>query len=99
MFKLCHVKVYVTVLIVTINFVYCYICSIHYRIYKIHQLCLFFIFFYLLQVFDSQGSFLSFINTTAEPLYGPQGLTINVDNHVVVADSGNHCIKIYRYLQ
>ena len=51
------------------------------------------------QVFDSTGSFLSFINTSADPLYGPQGLTINDERQVLVADSGHHCIKIYRYLQ
>lgn len=51
------------------------------------------------QVFDSAGSFLSYINTTADPLYGPQGLALTSDGHVVVADSGNHCFKVYRYLQ
>lgn len=52
-----------------------------------------------LQVFDSSGSFLSYINTAADPLYGPQGLALTSDGHVVVADSGNHCFKAYRYLQ
>ncbi|MGH0152251.1 UNVERIFIED_CONTAM: hypothetical protein FKN15_022037 [Acipenser sinensis] len=52
-----------------------------------------------IQVFDSAGSFLSYINTTADPLYGPQGLALTADGHVVVADSGNHCFKVYRYLQ
>nr|XP_029509146.1 tripartite motif-containing protein 3-like [Oncorhynchus nerka] len=52
-----------------------------------------------IQVFDSAGSFLSYINTSADPLYGPQGLTLTSDGHVAVADSGNHCFKIYRYLQ
>ena len=52
-----------------------------------------------LQVFDSQGSFLSYINTSADPLYGPQGLAITDQGTVVVGDSGNHCFKIYRYLQ
>lgn len=51
------------------------------------------------QVFDSSGSFLSYINTSAEPLYGPQGLALTSDGHVVVADAGNHCFKAYRYLQ
>lgn len=51
------------------------------------------------QVFDSSGSFLSYINTAADPLYGPQGLALTSDGHVVVADSGNHCFKAYRYLQ
>uniref|UniRef100_A0A8C9TZ94 RING-type E3 ubiquitin transferase n=1 Tax=Scleropages formosus TaxID=113540 RepID=A0A8C9TZ94_SCLFO len=52
-----------------------------------------------IQVFDSSGSFLSYINTSADPLYGPQGLALTSDGHVVVADSGNHCFKVYRYLQ
>lgn len=51
------------------------------------------------QVFDSTGSFLSYINTSADPLYGPQGLALTSDGHVAVADSGNHCFKVYRYLQ
>lgn len=50
-------------------------------------------------MFDSSGSFLSYINTSAEPLYGPQGLALTSDGHVVVADAGNHCFKAYRYLQ
>ena len=48
------------------------------------------------QVFDSTGSFLAFINTLACPLYGPQGVAMTQDGHVVVADSGNHCYKMYR---
>lgn len=51
------------------------------------------------KVFDSSGSFLSYINTSADPLYGPQGLALTADGHVAVADSGNHCFKVYRYLQ
>ena len=51
------------------------------------------------QVFDSSGSFISYINTTGDPLYGPQGVSITNDGCVVVADSGNHCVKMYRYLQ
>nr|XP_006004887.1 PREDICTED: tripartite motif-containing protein 2-like [Latimeria chalumnae] len=53
----------------------------------------------VLPVFDSAGSFLSYINTTADPLYGPQGLALTTDGNVIVADSGNHCFKVYRYLQ
>ncbi|XP_033839905.1 tripartite motif-containing protein 2 [Periophthalmus magnuspinnatus] len=52
-----------------------------------------------IQVFDGSGSFLSYINTSADPLYGPQGLALTSEGHVVVADSGNHCFKVYRYLQ
>ncbi|XP_023215414.1 tripartite motif-containing protein 2-like isoform X1 [Centruroides sculpturatus] len=52
-----------------------------------------------IQVFDSNGSFLSFVNSNADPLYGPQGLALTADGYVVVADSGNHCFKVYKYLQ
>ncbi|GFX15048.1 tripartite motif-containing protein 3 [Trichonephila clavipes] len=52
-----------------------------------------------IQVFDMNGSFLSFINTFGDPLYGPQGLALTPDGHVVVSDSGNHCFKVYKYLQ
>jgi tripartite motif-containing protein 2/3 len=51
------------------------------------------------QVFDSSGSFLSYIHTGGEPLYGPQGLDLSQDGQVIVADSGNHCLKMYKYLQ
>lgn len=61
--------------------------------------CVLLPFLLLSQVFDSSGSFLSYINTSAEPLYGPQGLALTSDGHVVVADAGNHCFKAYRYLQ
>ncbi|KAG7258340.1 hypothetical protein CRUP_003301 [Coryphaenoides rupestris] len=27
------------------------------------------------------------------------GLALTSDGHVAVADSGNHCFKVYRYLQ
>ncbi|XP_013772309.2 tripartite motif-containing protein 2-like [Limulus polyphemus] len=52
-----------------------------------------------IQVFDSSGSFLSFVNTNGTTLYGPQGLAATPDGTVVVADSGNHCVKVYKYLQ
>ena len=54
-----------------------------------------------IQVFDQFGSFLSYVNTGGCPLYGPQGLAITPEpaGHVVVADSGNHCVKVYKYLQ
>lgn len=52
-----------------------------------------------IQVFDNNGSFLSYVNTMADPLYGPQGLALTDDGHIVVADSGNHCFKMYKYLQ
>ncbi|CAL8081344.1 unnamed protein product [Orchesella dallaii] len=50
-----------------------------------------------IQIFDSQGSFLSYVSTSVEPLYGPQGLTVTPDGYVAIADSGNHCVKLYKY--
>lgn len=52
----------------------------------------------LLQVFDSQGSFMSYVSTSVEPLYGPQGLTVTSDGYIAIADSGNHCIKLYKFI-
>ncbi|XP_022079510.1 tripartite motif-containing protein 2-like isoform X2 [Acanthaster planci] len=52
-----------------------------------------------IQVFDHTGSFLSYVNTTGDPLYGPQDLAVTSDGYVAVADSGNHCVKVYKYLQ
>lgn len=51
-----------------------------------------------MQVFDSQGSFLSYVNTSRDPLYGPQGLAITEDGSIVVSDSGNHCFKVYKHM-
>jgi hypothetical protein len=105
----------------------------------------------LVQIFDSQGSFMGFVSTSVEPLYGPQGkylafsiyhlpfaahsyvvyivyykfwiflifmnalfktiildltivgfdlfpgMTVTSDGYVAIADSGNHCIKLYKY--
>ncbi|KAI9565200.1 hypothetical protein GHT06_008981 [Daphnia sinensis] len=48
------------------------------------------------QVFDRQGTFLQFIDSSFDPLYGPQGLSL-CDGILYVADSGNHCIKVYKY--
>ena len=55
--------------------------------------------YFRIQVFDQFGSFLSYVNTLGCPLYGPQGLALTPEGNIVVADSGNHCIKIYKYLQ
>lgn len=51
-----------------------------------------------IQVFDSRGSFLALVDTSSDPLYGPQGLAVSTDDdHVIVADSGNHCFKIFKH--
>ena len=49
------------------------------------------------QVFDRLGSYLQCVNSSSDPLYGPQGLTLTQDGNVLVADSGNHCLKLYKY--
>ena len=51
----------------------------------------------LFQVFDNTGRYLSTVNTGATPLYGPQGLAMSPEGHVIVADTGNHAIKFYTY--
>jgi len=51
-----------------------------------------------IQVFDANGSFLTFVNSAFDGVFGPQGLTVTADDLVVVADSGNHCYKQYRFL-
>ncbi|XP_043244213.1 tripartite motif-containing protein 2-like [Amphibalanus amphitrite] len=50
-----------------------------------------------IQVFDNTGRYLSIVNTGATPLYGPQGLAMSPQGHVIVADTGNHAIKFYTY--
>ena len=50
------------------------------------------------QVFDQFGSFLTFINTSGCKIYGPQGIAVTPEESVVLADSGNHCIKCFKYL-
>jgi len=49
------------------------------------------------QVFDNTGRYLATVNSTATPLYGPQGLAMSPEGHVIVADTGNHAIKLYGY--
>ena len=50
------------------------------------------------QVFDQFGSFLTFVNTSGCKIYGPQGIAVTPEENIVLADSGNHCIKCYKYL-
>ena len=49
------------------------------------------------QVFDNTGRYLSTVNTAATALYGPQGLAMSPEGHVIVADTGNHAVKYYTY--
>ena len=50
-----------------------------------------------IQVFNKYGNFIRYINSELNPLYGPQDLAV-INNTVAVADSGNHCIKLFEYL-
>ena len=49
------------------------------------------------QVFDSNGSFISIIESTGDPLHSPCGLAVTADGYVYVVDTGNCCIKKYKY--
>ena len=49
------------------------------------------------QVFRYDGTFVSMIDSTTDPLDEPCGLAITTDGYVYVADYGNDCIKKYRY--
>ena len=51
----------------------------------------------MFQIFDEDGCFLSLVDTSPAPLFGPQALFATRDNSVIVADSGNHCVKIFKY--
>ena len=49
------------------------------------------------QVFKHDGTFVSMIESINDPLKKPRGLAITKDGYVYVADSGNNCIKKYKY--
>ena len=50
-----------------------------------------------MQVFQLDGTFVSMIVRREDPLKSPRGLMVTNDGHVYVVDSGNHCIKKYKY--
>ena len=50
-----------------------------------------------IQVFRYDGTFVSMIESTGDPLKQPCGLAVTEDGHVYVCDRGNHCIKKYKY--
>ncbi|OQV13335.1 Tripartite motif-containing protein 3 [Hypsibius exemplaris] len=50
-----------------------------------------------IQLFDHSGSFLAYVTTLANPLYGPQGLAIAQDGTIFACDSGNHTVRVYRH--
>ena len=49
------------------------------------------------QVFSSEGIFLSMIESSDDQLNSPWGLAVTKDGYVYVVDHGNHCIKKYKY--
>lgn len=46
-----------------------------------------------MQVSGSSDSFLSYIDTSAELVEGPQGLALTSEGRVVVANAGSPCFK------
>ena len=50
-----------------------------------------------IQVFQSDGTFVSMIKSSGDPLSEPSGLAVTTDGHVFVSDWNNHCIKKYKY--
>ncbi|CAG0887050.1 unnamed protein product [Darwinula stevensoni] len=49
-----------------------------------------------IQVFDSRGTYMGVVNAARAGLYGPQGLAVSpLNESILVADSGNHCVKVY----
>ena len=49
------------------------------------------------QIFKHDGTFVSMIESTEDPLNHPRGLTVTKDGFVYVVDSKNNCIKKYKY--
>ena len=49
------------------------------------------------QVFKNDGTFVSMIESIADPLADPRGLAVTEDGYVYVVDTDNHCIKKYKY--
>ena len=50
-----------------------------------------------IQVFRYDGTSVSMIESTADPLHEPRGLAVTDDGHVYVVDRDNHCVKKYKY--
>ncbi|CAH1773331.1 unnamed protein product [Owenia fusiformis] len=50
------------------------------------------------KVFTMEGTFVGQLESTSERMMWPRGLAIAPPNHTIVADSGNHCIKAYKYM-
>ena len=50
-----------------------------------------------IQIFKYNGQFVSMIESKDDPLKGPRGLLVTQDGYVYVVDSGNSCVKKYKY--
>ena len=50
-----------------------------------------------IQVFRSDGSFVSCIDSLGDKINEPYNMAVTKDGHVLVADFKNNCIKKYRY--
>ena len=50
-----------------------------------------------IQVFKFDGTFVSMIKSTEDPLSQPRGLAVTKDGHVYVADRDNNCVKKFKY--
>ncbi|KAI8512721.1 hypothetical protein Bbelb_093600 [Branchiostoma belcheri] len=51
-----------------------------------------------LQVFRPDGTWVSTISSDGDKLKRPHGVAVTEDGHVFVADTGDHCIRKYRYI-
>eukprot|EP00058_Branchiostoma_floridae_P003903 XP_002589391.1 hypothetical protein BRAFLDRAFT_77833 [Branchiostoma floridae] len=51
-----------------------------------------------LQVFRPDGSWISSICSDGDKLNLPHGVAVTEDGHVFVTDTGDHCIRKYRYM-
>ena len=49
------------------------------------------------QVFTNNGTFVSIIESTGDPLDNPRGLAVTTDGYVFVVDTFNDCVKKYKY--
>ncbi|XP_078575603.1 uncharacterized protein LOC144861522 [Branchiostoma floridae x Branchiostoma japonicum] len=51
-----------------------------------------------LQVFHPNGAWVSTISSDGDKLNLPHGMAVTEDGHVFVTDTGDHCIRKYRYM-
>eukprot|EP00058_Branchiostoma_floridae_P021286 XP_002606776.1 hypothetical protein BRAFLDRAFT_226091 [Branchiostoma floridae] len=51
-----------------------------------------------LQVFHPDGTWVSSISSNEDKMYEPYGVAVTEDGYVFVTDTGDHCIRKYRYM-